>query len=183
MRENEFRPAFEIHIERDGRPLTVMTSEGCMPRNNLPEVVDEIGVRFEETGAITIRMILGGRYQDLTYNGPYSIYWGVKPFILAVRENEAPQIEDERLARLVARAILVQLDRDDTSSKSVAEEVERHFKANIRITERKVGYIAREWLGLATMRAGGNGRYCIVVRPVDRERLQRLAKEASDAPE
>jgi len=59
----------------------------------------------------------------------------------------------------------------------------RHMKSAIGLTGKKVGYIAREVLGLHTARKGATGRYCIIVSDEDCARLGRIGRgEASDEP-
>lgn len=100
-----------------------------------------------------------------------------------IPKSAAPKILDEHLVIPVTRAILIMRERGDTSSKSVAEEVMRHMKSAIGLTGKKVGYIAREVLGLHTARKGATGRYCIIVSDEDCARLGRIGRgEASDEP-
>jgi hypothetical protein len=131
---------------------------------------------------ITIRMENSdkGRYQDITICGNFVIQWGPYEWSEAIPENDAPRIADDRLLRPVARAILAQIEREDTSCESVAQAAAALIGSEVKLTGRKVGVIARDGLGLTTQKAGAKGRYCIVVTQQDWERLVCTYGEVDD---
>jgi hypothetical protein len=184
MQKRRFQEVFRAQWGVGTDVRTLQTKAGMSYDERYPResgtVFDRMAARIEEDGTVTIRMIRDQHYQDLTVVGPCQIWWGRREWETPLPKSKAPRIANEHLIVPVARAIIVQRERGDTSSQSVANEVARRVTGAEGITAKKVGYIAREILGLPTVRGGTTSRYCIIVRDEDVLRLENIIDEEVD---
>ena len=191
MPDRQFREAFCVELFDFGAEVFVTDraiEAGWMARylaSRTRTEVEWLSVRVEWSGLLTVRVgMYGGRYQDVLHKGAVRVWWGDAPWQSVKQTSEAPSVTDDHLTRVVAMALLAQIGIGDTSLQSVANTASAELGENIPLTGRKVGRIVREMLGLKTRRAGGQGRYCVIVTDADRQRIERqYGQEADDATE